>query len=146
MKRTRLRDVYYSMIRRTTNKKDMHYKWYGDRGIKVCDEWLNDYEAFKQWAYENGYDENAPKYSQTLDRIDNNKGYAPNNCRWVSMKIQNRNTRKNRLITYKGITKPMQEWCDELNIPKTTFWERLDNGWSIEKAIETPRKIHKKVS
>ena len=119
----------------------MHYKDYGARGIKICDEWLNDYQVFKKWAYDNGYDDNAPKYSQTLDRIDNDKGYSPDNCRWVDMKTQNNNTRKNRLITYKGTTKTMQQWCDELNIPKTTFYCRLQRGWSVEKAIETPRQI-----
>ena len=143
---TRLRWVYKQMLRRTTNQKHRLYKDYGARGIKVCDEWLNNYQAFEKWAYKNGYDDNAQKYSQTLDRIDNNKGYSPDNCRWVSMKIQNNNTRKNKYITYKGITKTMQQWCDEYNIPKTTFHDRLQRGWSVEKAIETPRRIHKKVS
>ena len=67
------------------------YKYYGERGITVCDEWLNDFQAFYDWAMANGYDENAPKGKCTIDRIDNDKGYSPDNCRWVDMKVQNNN-------------------------------------------------------
>lgn len=71
------------------------YKNYGGRGITVCEEWNKSYEAFRTWAHENGYDENAPRGQCTLDRIDVNGNYEPSNCRWVSMKLQNNNRRNN---------------------------------------------------
>lgn len=64
------------------------------RRIKICDEWLNDFTAFNKWAYENGYDENAPKLACTIDRINNDLGYSPENCRWVDIATQNRNKRQ----------------------------------------------------
>lgn len=141
---TRLYLVYAAIVKRTTSKQYKTYYLYGGRGIKMCDEWLNDYQTFKKWSYENGYDDNAPKYALTIDRIDNNKGYNPDNCRWVSMKEQNNNTRRNRFITYNGVTKTLQQWCDELNIPTTTMFCRLNRGWSVEKALNTPSRSYSK--
>lgn len=104
---------------------------YKQRGITVCKEWLEDFHAFKLWALQNGY-----KDDLTLDRIDNNKGYYPGNCRWVTMKVQNNNRSNNRLITYKGQTKTLTQWSDELGIKKTTLHNRLNYyGWSVERAL-----------
>lgn len=89
----RLHHVYNNMINRCYNPKSKDYKYYGGRGIGVCDEWRYSYQEFKEWAYNNGYDEKAPPFKCTIDRIDNDKGYSPDNCRWVDMKIQNRNKR-----------------------------------------------------
>ena len=79
------------MIQRCTNPKHNRYHRYGGRGISVCDEWRNDFQAFYDWSMSNGYDENAPKGQCTIDRIDNDEGYYPDNCRWVDMKIQRHN-------------------------------------------------------
>lgn len=88
---TRLFYVWCTMKQRCYDPKHEHYGRYGGRGITVCDEWLHDFQAFYNWAMANGYDENAPQGQCTIDRIDNDRGYSPDNCRWVDMKAQNKN-------------------------------------------------------
>lgn len=90
----RLYGVWKGMRRRCNNPNSDSYKYYGARGIKVCDEWNNDYASFREWALEHGYNPNATHGECTIDRIDNNSNYEPNNCRFVPMKIQNSNKRK----------------------------------------------------
>lgn len=149
MNKSRLNCIYNDMKKRCYKTYCKAYKWYGARGITVCDEWLDKerviiayrnnttkgYLAFKKWALENGY-----KDDFTLDRIDNNKGYSPTNCRWTTVKEQNNNTRHNHFITYKGETKTLQQWCEIYNLNKSTVRNRLEYGWSVEKAITTPVK------
>jgi len=81
---------------RCYNQNVSQFKDYGGRGIIVCDEWKDDFKAFYDWAVSHGYDENAPHGQCTIDRIDNNKGYSPDNCRWVSMEVQVLNKRPRR--------------------------------------------------
>lgn len=88
---SRLYCVWWGMKVRCYNPKHKGYHRYGGRGITVCDEWINDFQSFCDWAMANGYDENAPRGKCTIDRIDNDKGYSPANCRWVDMKVQNQN-------------------------------------------------------
>ena len=94
--RTRLYEIWKAINQRCCNPQSKQYRRYGGRGITVCDEWLNNFQAFYDWAMANGYDENAPTGQCTIDRIDNDKGYSPDNCRWVDMKTQNNNKSSNR--------------------------------------------------
>ena len=89
--KTRLYGVLRDMKTRCYNPNSPDYTRYGARGIKICDEWLYDFEMFEKWAKENGYDENAPKGNCTIDRIDNDKGYCPENCRFITIAEQNKN-------------------------------------------------------
>ena len=98
------------MIKRCYNKNDSHYHNYGGRGIKVCDEWLYDFNAFYLWCQESGYSKELQ-----LDRIDNNGNYEPNNCRWVTAKNNSNNRSSNIHITINGVTKTVTEWCNYLN-------------------------------
>lgn len=133
MSNTRLYKIWQGMLKRCNNEKSAMYKHYGKRGIKVCDEWCG-FEKFRDWAIHNGYSE-----SLTLDRIDNDGGYSPDNCRWVDMKTQERNTSRNRYITFRGETLCLMEWAEKLNINYRTLQDRICvRGWSIERAFLTP--------
>lgn len=120
------------MRQRCLNPNNKGYKWYGERGITICDEWLRSYDLFEKWAFTHGYCDDL-----TIDRIDNNKGYSPENCRWVTIRVQNNNLRKNKYITYKGKTQSMADWCRELNLHYSATRSRLAKGWSVEKAFTT---------
>ena len=120
-KKSRLNRIYHAMKTRCYYPNAQGYKNYGGRGITVCDEWKNDFNSFKLWALNNGYAD-----SLTIDRIDNSKGYCPENCRWVSMKAQCNNYRHNHLITYKGKTMTMTQWAEEENIPYYRLRGRLN--------------------
>ena len=91
---SRLYAVWKSMTQRCNNPNNKNYDIYGGRGITVCDAWQSSFQAFYSWAMANGYDENAPAGQCTIDRIDNDKGYSPDNCRWVDQKTQNNNKRR----------------------------------------------------
>lgn len=134
---TRLYQVHKTMLQRCNNPNAHEYENYGGRGIKVCDEWRT-FEGFEKWAMENGYDDTAKHGKCTLDRIDPNGNYEPNNCRWTTMKHQQRNRRNNVLITYNGETHCMSEWAEIIGIPYGTFQQRIAYGWSIERAITAP--------
>ncbi len=94
----RLLGVYANIKTRCYNKRSSAYKDYGARGIKMCDEWKNNIDSFIEWAKKTGYDKNAPYGECTIDRIDVNKDYCPENCRWVNRTIQNNNKRSNVIV------------------------------------------------
>lgn len=119
MTNTRLFHIWQGIKIRCYNKNFEHYKYYGGRGITMYAEWENDFMSFYDWAMENGYKENL-----TIDRIDVNGNYCPKNCRWVTQKEQNRNTRKNRLITFNGETHCIGEWAEITGINKSTLCTR----------------------
>ena len=144
MASTRLNRIYRLMKNRCTNPKNPAYKYYGGRGINVCSEWLNSEKVgeqgqskgwieFKKWALCSGYQEGL-----TIDRIDVNSNYEPSNCRWVSMKVQHNNTRRNLFVTYKGEIKTIANWCEILNLKYNTVYTRIVRyHWTIERALET---------
>ena len=131
---TRLYRIWIKMRDRCDNPKHVHYSNYGGRGIKICEKWYN-FSVFQDWAKANGYADNL-----TLDRIDNDKGYSPDNCRWTDRVTQQNNTRNNRLLTYKGETRTVAQWARKINLNPSTLASRLYNGWSVEKALEAPRR------
>lgn len=110
-------------------------------GITICDEWKNDYLAFKEWAINNGY-----KDDLTIDRIDNNKGYAPDNCRWVTLKKQANNRTNNHIIKYNGKEYTISELADYIKLPYNAVLQRINNNWNIEDIVKTPYKSRKKWS
>ena len=136
--KTKLYKIWQNMKKRCYNEYSTHYQNYGGRGIKVCNEWLDDFMNFYNWAMANGYKEPKKSHDITIDRINNNGNYEPSNCRWVDMKIQTNNRRHNHLITYKNETHTMSEWCDITGITKGALEYRLSAGWNIEKALTTP--------
>lgn len=131
----RLNHVWNSMVQRCCNENNRAYHNYGGRGIKICDEWRNDYTAFREWALANGYDENAAHGECTLDRIDVDGDYEPDNCRWISMHEQNFNRRDSLVFTYNGEEKTLKEWCNESDWSYDTVWHRLRRGWTFEEAL-----------
>lgn len=134
----RLYTIYAAMIRRCENPHDNRYDKYGGRGIKVCDEWRNDYSAFRSFALENGYDPEG-KYGQTtIDRIDVNGNYCPENCRFVSQTVQQNNKSNNTWMTYNGKTLTMAQWAKELGISVNTIMSRINYGWSTERILSEP--------
>lgn len=133
--RKKLRCIYQSIKSRCYFITNKSYKDYGGRGIKVCDEWLGEkgFENFYKWSLQNGYQENL-----SIDRIDNNCNYEPNNCRWATRNEQANNKRTNIFITYNGETKTLKQWCDKLNLPYRKSHNRLkDLHWSIEKIFNS---------
>jgi len=120
------------MRRRCNNRRDQDYPYYGGRGIKVYKEWDN-YAAFHDWAMKNGYADHL-----TLDRINNNGDYCPENCRWATRKEQARNTRQNHFITFNGKTMTIAEWAEYVGVSSTVLRTRLYRGWPIERALTRP--------
>lgn len=135
----RIYQVWASMKDRCSNPNSQNYKWYGGKGIIVCEEWKNSFESFYKWALENGYKEDAKRGAYTLDRIDTNGNYEPSNCRFVNTKIQSRNKSTTFYLTHNGVTKSLADWSEEVGILATTIDSRIrKHGWSIEKALTTP--------
>ena len=131
---TRLYYIWMTMKQRCENPNNHCYQRYGAKGITVCEEW-HKYENFKNWAMSNGYSVNL-----TIDRIDNNKGYEPSNCRWADRKIQSRNRKHVQLFSFKGEMRTIQEISEITGVSEWTLRRRLKDNWSIEKAVSTPTK------
>lgn len=135
---TRLYRIYSGMKTRCYNPNTKAYHHYGGRGISICDEWLgeNGFMNFYDWAMENGYSDNL-----SIDRIDVNGNYEPNNCRWATQETQTRNKRNNLIIEYKGVSKTLVEWSEEIGISYSILNDRITMlGWDTKKAFTTPVK------
>lgn len=128
---TRLYKKWQEMKHRCNCKSDKHhYKYYISRGIKVCDEWQT-FLPFREWALSNGYSDNL-----SIDRIDPDGNYSPDNCRWIPFKEQSSNTRKNVFLTYNGETKTVAQWAKIIGVKPNTVYRRIRLGWSTEDIIE----------
>jgi hypothetical protein len=141
--KTKLYAVWKTMRQRCNNPVNSDYKWYGAEGKMICEEW-NDYAKFEEWAMLSGYKEGL-----TIDRIDSTGSYSPDNCRWITIQEQQQNKRNVRRFEYKGETHTLTELANIYNVPKPLLRNRIDLGWDIAEAIETPKmqtghKIHKK--
>lgn len=128
--------IWQGILYRCTNESSKDYKRYGLKGISYDPRWQN-FEAFWE-EMKSEYKENL-----TLDRIDNTKGYTKENCRWVDMKKQCNNRKNNLVLEYKGEKLTAAEVCDKYGIKRSVLYDRLKNGWSIEKSIET--KVNKEI-
>lgn len=126
---------YYTIKARCNNPKYKQYKDYGARGIKMCEEWENDFNVFYDWAMSHGYAENL-----TLDRIDNNKGYSPDNCRWADRRTQQNNMRNNVYLDWDGKHLTIAQWSRETGMKMSLIRNRYYRGWAAEKIFTTPVK------
>lgn len=129
MSKTRPYNIWQDMKGRCYNSHNPRYDRYGGRGITVCDEWKEDFNAFYEWAVQNGYSDDL-----TIDRIDNDKGYSPDNCRWATQEEQARNRKSNIKITIGNATKTLKEWCEifELDYRKINMRYRRNNYRGID--------------
>lgn len=136
---TKLYEKWCSMMNRCNNPNHPHYKDYGGRGIKVCEEWHN-YSNFKKWVLNTRDNENL-----TIDRIDVNGDYCPENCRWATAKEQANNRRSNLIYVYNGESHNLNEWCEILGLNYYNVHNRIYKlKWTFEKAISTPIDISKR--
>lgn len=127
--------IWSGMKRRCLNPKASGYENYGARGITICKEWETSFETF--------YKDIGPRPEGlfSIDRIDNNKGYYKENCRWATRAEQNNNQRSNHRVSYNGKILNLTQWSKELGIARRTLWARLEvYGWTVEKAFTTPSK------
>lgn len=128
--KTRLFHIWSNMRQRCTNKNKPDYKYYGGKGVKVCKEWDESFLVFKEWADNSGYND-----SLTIDRINVDGNYEPDNCRWATRKEQTRNRATTLRITHEGITKTAAEWAEEIGITDQLISERLRKGFPVEKVL-----------
>lgn len=130
---SRLYHIWCDMKRRCTDRKGKDWSFYGARGITVCQEWNEDFAAFQEWALDNGYSDEL-----TIDRINVDEGYSPDNCRWVDALIQSRNRRNIQTYAHKGKRQAISAWADEYGLPYGVLYYRLKQGWPIARALTEP--------
>ncbi len=130
--KTRLWWIWCGMRQRCEKVNNKDYSRYGGRGITVCNEW-HEYASFRDWAMSNGYSADL-----TIDRIDNDGCYCPDNCRWVSALAQDNNRRNNHTMTYNGETHTISEWGRITGISPKTILYRINAGWPIDSITTKP--------
>ena len=132
MSKTPIYSVWAGMRQRCTDQNTEHWEYYGGRGIAVAPEW-EDFSVFYSHVGD------IPSKLHTLDRIDNSKGYCPGNVRWATSKAQGRNKRNNLMVSYRGESLPLSEWCESLGLNYQTIYRRIKvYGWATTKALEEP--------
>ena len=130
--KTNLHKIWQGMIQRCHNPKNPAYSYYGGRGIFVCPEW-HDYTIFSKWAHDNCYVDGL-----SIERIDNDLEYSPDNCKWIPRSEQSKNRRSVLKYEYNGATKTLREWGEEVGIKPKILWSRIHSGWTIERALTQP--------
>lgn len=130
---TRLYHIWRTMKARCFDKNSCKYSRYGGRGITMSEEWKNSFMAFHDWAVSNGYNEEL-----SIDRMDNNKGYFPDNCRWATAEEQANNTSTNVIINHKGATGTLSQMARNYGLKPSVVSKRIKRGWSVQRALETP--------
>lgn len=139
MTKSRLYYEWTNMKSRCYYAKNVMFHSYGGRGIQVCEEWKDSFECFMKWALLNGYEDNL-----TLERINVDANYCPENCKWIPRYEQCLNTRRNHFVTAFGRTQTIKEWSVESGIKYDTIERRLNSyGWDPEKAVSVPPTKHK---
>ncbi len=133
-------NVWSRMKARCYNPKTSNYANYGGRGIKVCDRWR---DSFINFISDMGA---RPSPNHSIDRIDNDGDYCPENCRWATLSEQNSNTRRNRFIEFNGQKKTLSQWGNETGLGMLNIWNRLKLGWSVERALTEPLHSQKKLT
>lgn len=128
--------TWHNMRSRCKNPNTTKYEIYGGKGVRVCKKWDENFVSFYEWSMANGYEKNL-----TIDRIDSDGDYEPDNCRWVDYKTQNNNLKSNHTLTYKGKTLSIYAWAREVGLKENTLSERIRRGWSVERALTTPKII-----
>lgn len=134
---TPIYNLWLGIKNRCNNENSEDYKDYGERGIKIFEEWINSFEKFYDYIINNLGDKPSSEYS--LDRINNDEGYIPNNIRWATILEQANNRRNNRILEYNGEKYTVMEWSRKVGINRLTITKRLKRGWSIEKALFTKK-------
>jgi len=130
--KSRLHTIW-CVMRERCRPGHMASHWHGDRGISVCQEW-NDYKTFAKWAKESGYND-----TMSIERIDNDGNYCPENCKWIQRPLQARNRRTTMYVDYNGERMSLAEACELANVPYKQTWERIKRlGWPAEKALSIP--------
>lgn len=127
---TLLYGVWHAMRNRCYRKADQYYHRYGGRGIYICDEWKDDYSEFAKWASETGY-----RHGLSIDRIDNDGPYSPENCRWTDRRTQANNRSSNRILTSNGESHNVTEWAKILNVDPKKLFSRIYIGWDDESVL-----------
>lgn len=130
-------DVWHSMVQRCHCETHRAYAKYGGRGITVCDRWRQDFSAF---LHDIGP---RPSSAHSLDRVDNERGYSPENCRWATRNEQQRNRSDSRIVCHDGVQKHLSEWSELVGISPQTIWRRLLAGWSTERALKEPPRVRR---
>lgn len=134
----KLREVFSNMKTRCYNSNSKSYKDYGGRGITICDEWLNSFHSFKEWAINNGY-----KQGLSIERKNVNGNYEPNNCTFTNNIVQSNNRTNNHFITWNNKTQTIADWERELGYCYNSLRNRINKGWTVEKAMSIPIKQKK---
>ncbi len=136
--RTRLYRIWYGIIRRTEDSSRKEYKDYGALGVRMCKEWRESYEAFRDWAQNNGYNDTL-----SIDRIESTGNYEPGNCRWVTKSVQESNKRTTHLICVNGVSMSPAEWSKVSGIPAYQIRRRKASGWDDYRAVYEPLDINR---